>query len=76
MELSKEQKMLLELLQSLSMEDDLIIPIMIAVKEPEKTYKLLEYVANMTNKGKTITKKGITIRALEISQEDLEEEEN
>ena len=69
MKLSKEQNMLLELLQSLSIEEDGIIAIMIAVKEPEKTYKLLEYVADMTNKGKTITKRGITIRALEISQE-------
>ena len=62
--------MLLELLQSLSVEEDGIIAIMIAVKEAEKTYKLLEYVADMTNKGMEITKRGITIRALEISQED------
>ena len=69
MELSMEQKMLLELLQSLSIEEDGIIAIMIAVKEPERTHKLLEYVADMTNQNKPITRRNITIRALEISQE-------
>ena len=72
MDLSKEQRMLLELLQSLSIEEEGIMAIMITVKEPWRTYKLLEYIADMTNQGKEITKRGITIRALEISQEDLD----
>ena len=51
MKLSEDQKRLIALLKTLGLQEEGIIMTMLAVKEPEKTYKLLEYVADMTNKA-------------------------
>lgn len=69
MELSKAQKILLDVLKSLSMQEEAIIITMIEVKEPEKTEKLLEYIVEVTDKGEKLDKDKIVIRALEISDE-------
>ena len=50
MVLSEGQKLLLSLLKSLTEETELILTIMIAVKEEEKTRKLLKKVEELHDK--------------------------
>ena len=50
MVLSEAQKLLLSLLKSLTEETELILTIMIAVKEEEKTRKLLKKVEELHDK--------------------------
>ncbi len=77
MKLSQAQQKLLGVLKSIKdMDEDLIIAIMLAVKEPEKTEKLIDYIIEMWDKNFKLDKDKIVVRALEISQEDLEEAEN
>ncbi len=76
MELSKNQKLLIELCRTLEMSENLIISTMLAVKEPQRTNHLLDWIIDMDNQGKKIDKDKLVIRALEISQEDLEKKRN
>lgn len=50
MELSESQKLLLNLLKSITTENEVILTIMIAVKEEEKTRKLLRKVEELYDK--------------------------
>lgn len=69
MELSKDQKLLVEYLKNLEMSENLITSTMLAVKEKEKTNKLIDYILEATDKGEKLDKDKIVIRALEISDE-------
>lgn len=69
MELSKDQKLLVAYLKNLEMSENLIISTMLAVKEKEKTNKLIDYILEETDKGEKLDKDKIVIRALEISDE-------
>ena len=66
MALSEAQKMLLEYLKSIQVGEERAIAIMIAVKEPNQTDKLIDYIVD---NQKTITSSQILHKALEISQE-------
>ena len=66
MGLSEAQKMLLEYLKSIKMEEELIIATMILVKEPSQTEKLIDYIVD---NQKTVTPDKILHKALKISQE-------
>ncbi len=70
MELSEDQKRLIALLKTLGLQEEGIIMTMLAVKEPEKTEKLIDYIIEMWDKNFKLDKDKIVIRALEISQED------
>lgn len=66
MGLSEAQKMLLEYLKSIRMEEELIIATMLAVQEPNQTDKLIDYIVD---NQKTVTPDKILHKALKISQE-------
>ena len=76
MEISKNQKLLIELCRTLEMSENLIISTMLAVKEPQRTNRLLDWIIDMDDQGKKIDKDKLVIRALEISQENLEKKKN
>ena len=69
MELSKNQKLLIELCKTLEMSENLIIATMLAVKEPQKINKLLDWIVEMDNQNQKLDKTKLVTRALEISQE-------
>ena len=66
MGLSEPQKLLLNYLKSIGMEEEKIIATMIAVKQPSNTDKLIDYIVE---NQKTINQHQILHKALEISQE-------
>ena len=70
MELSQAQQKLLEVLKSIKeMDEDLIIATMLAVKEPTKTDRLIDYIIEIWDKNLKLNKDEIVKKALEISQE-------
>ena len=66
MGLSEPQKLLLNYLKSIGMEEEKAIATMIAVKQPSNTDKLIDYIVE---NQKTINQHQILHKALEISQE-------
>ena len=68
MELTKNQKLLIALFKELEMSKELVAATMIAIKTPEKTEKLIDYILEISDKGEELNKDRIINRALEISQ--------
>ena len=66
MELSEAQKLLLNLLKTLTEEIELILTIMIAVKEEKQTKKLLEKIEELHN-NQELTIDKILEEAMKIS---------
>lgn len=66
MELSEKHKMLLELLKSLTTEEDLIISIMLMMKEEKHLNQLMKYIIKEKN---NLTIEKITKQAMEITTE-------
>ena len=65
MELSKGQELLLGLLKNTEeMDENLIIATMLLVKEPEKTDKLLDYIAEMWDKNQELVNDKIAMKAI------------
>ena len=68
MELSQIQKDLVQVLKGLKMTEEEVIAVMLAVKQPEKTNKLADYIIEQNEKNQLDSQK-IIIKAMEISQE-------
>ncbi len=68
MELSQIQKDLVQALKGLKMTEEEIIAVMIAVQQPEKTNKLVDYIVEQHKKNQLDSQK-LIIKAMEISQE-------
>ena len=66
MEPSEKHKMLLELLKSLTTEEDLIISIMLMMKEEKHLNQLMKYIIKEKN---NLTIEKITKQAMEITTE-------
>ena len=68
MELSQIQKDLVQTLKSLKMTEEEVIAVMLAVKQPEKTNKLADYIIEQNEKNQ-LDRQKLIIKAMEISQE-------
>ena len=65
MELTQNQQTLIKLFKKLEMPEEAVIITLVAVKEPEETEQLMDYIIEMHKKGK-LDKDNIVEKAMQI----------
>ena len=64
MELSKHQKLLIQLFKALEMEEEMIIPLMVVIQD--KTEQVIDYILEITDKGEKLNKDKVAKDIIEI----------